>query len=272
MLDDFFTRAIIAGLATAALMGPIGCFIIWRRISFFGDTLAHSALLGVGLGLLLHTNQTITVFLVALFVAALLHLLRGRANLSSDASLGILSHGALALGLLMVAFLPPSQIDFTSIFFGDILATSTQDIYIILGALIIGLVILKFIWHPLLIATINQDIAKAETSDNNRAEFIFTLLLTMVIALSLKIVGVLLISALLIIPAAGARQLAKAPEMMAIFASIFGCLSVIGGLWGSLEFDLPSGPAIVTMTLIIFCLSLGIKEIARLRDKQTGTS
>ena len=195
MLDDFFTRAIIAGLATAALMGPIGCFIIWRRMSFFGDTLSHSALLGVGLGLLLHTNQTITVFLTALLIAALLHLLRGRANLSSDASLGILSHGALALGLLMVSFLPPSQIDFTSIFFGDILATSPQDIYIILSALIIGLAILKFIWHPLLIATINQDIAKAETRDNNRAEFIFTLLLTMVIALSLKIVGVLLISA-----------------------------------------------------------------------------
>ena len=272
MLDDFFTRAIIAGLATAALMGPIGCFIIWRRMSFFGDTLSHSALLGVGLGLLIHTNQTITVFVVALLIAATLYLLRGRANLSSDASLGILSHGALALGLLMVSFLPPSQIDFTSIFFGDILATSTQDIYIILGGLVVGLVILKFIWHPLLIATVNQDIAKAEMQNINRAEFIFTLLLTMVIALSLKIVGVLLISALLIIPAASARQLAKAPEMMAVFASIFGCLSVMGGLWGSLEFDLPSGPAIVTMALIIFCISLGSKEIARLKDKQSGQS
>ena len=270
MLDDFFTRAMIAGLATAALMGPIGCFIVWRRMSFFGDTLAHSALLGVGIGLMLQTNQTATVFLIALVIAAMLYVLRQRAHLSSDASLGILSHSALALGLLLVSFLPPSQIDFTSVFFGDILATSRQDIYIVLGGLIGGAIILKFIWHPLLIATVNQDIAKAEKTGTNRAEFIFTLLLTMVIALSIKIVGVLLISALLIIPAAGARQIAKAPETMAIMASCFGCLSILGGLWGSLEFDLPSGPAIVTMALIIFCLSLGSKELARMKDKQDG--
>ena len=270
MLDDFFIRAIIAGLATAALMGPIGCFIIWRRMSFFGDTLSHSALLGVGISLMLHTNQTLTVFVIALAIAAALYGLRSRAQLSSDASLGILSHGALALGLLMVSFLPPSQIDFTAIFFGDILATSHQDIYIVLTGLVIGSLILKLIWRPLLIATVNQDIAKAEKTGTNRAEFIFTLLLTMVIALSIKIVGVLLISALLIIPAAGARQIAKAPESMAILASFLGCLSIIGGLWGSLEFDLPSGPAIVTIALIIFCCLLGIKEIIQMKDKQDG--
>ena len=270
MLDDFFIRALIAGLATAALMGPIGCFIIWRRMSFFGDTLSHSALLGVGIGLMLHTNLTMTVFMIALLIAGALHLLKGRANLSSDASLGILSHSALALGLLMVSFLPPSQIDFTSLFFGDILATSRQDVYIVLASLIAGLLILAFIWHPLLITTVNQDIAKAEKTGAQRAELIFTLLLTMVIALSIKIVGVLLISALLIIPAAAARQIARAPETMALFASLFGCLSILGGLWGSLELDLPSGPAIVTMALIIFCLMLAGKEIARIKDKQNG--
>ena len=261
MLDDFFTRALIAGIATAALTGPIGCFIIWRRLSFFGDTLAHSTLLGVSLGLLLSIHQTLSVFVVAVVISACLQWFTKKASLSSDASLGILSHGALAVGLLLVSFLPPSQVDITSVFFGDILATSKQDIVIIGSGLLVGSVILHRIWHPLLVATVNQDIAKAEGINVKVVEMIFTALLTMVIAFSFKIVGVLLISALLVIPAAAARQLAKAPETTAIFAAIFGVLSVIGGLSGSLIYDFPTGPAIVCLSLVWFLIAFGIRQV-----------
>ena len=256
MLDDFLTRALIAGLATACLTGPIGCFIIWRRMSFFGDTLSHSALLGVGLGIYLSFNQTLSVFLVALAISASLQWMRRKSTLSSDTSLGILSHGALALGLLMLSILPPSQIDISSVFFGDILATSRQDVYFMTGGLVLGLIVMRLIWQPLLVATVNQDIATAEGVGLKFAEFTFTLLLTMVIAFSFKIVGVLLISALLVIPAAAASQMASAPEKAAITASLIGCLAVSGGLSSSLYADLPSGPAIVVIALGIFILTL----------------
>lgn len=255
MLDDFFTRALLAGLATAALTGPIGCFIIWRRMSFFGDTLSHSTLLGVALGLLFSIYQTLSVFLVALGISVLIQWLRGKTNLSSDASLGIFSHGALALGLLMISFLPPSQVDLTSVFFGDILASSRDDVIVMGLSLVVGLAVMRIIWHSLLVATVNQDIATAEGVNSKIAEFTFTLLLTIVIAFSFKVVGVLLISALLVIPAASARQLTSAPEATAIVASLLGCLSVIGGLVSSLHIDLPSGPAIVCFALAFFIIS-----------------
>ena len=263
MLDDFLTRALIAGLATAALTGPIGCFIIWRRMSFFGDTLAHSALLGVALGLLLSINQTVTVFVLGLAVSACLHWLTKRATLSSDASLGILSHGTLALGLLLISFLPPSRTDITSLFFGDILATSRQDVWMMLTGLLVGGFILRMIWHPMIVATINKDIATAEGRSSQLSEIIFMTLLTMVIAFSFKIVGVLLISALLIIPASTARQLARSPEIAALFAIIIGCLSVGAGLAASLYADTPSGPAIVTAALGFFIMAFIFKQVRR---------
>ena len=263
MLDDFLTRALIAGLATAALTGPIGCFIIWRRMSFFGDTLAHSALLGVALGLLFSVNQTLAVFVLALGVSACLHWLTKKATLSSDASLGILSHGTLALGLLLISFLPPSRIDITSLFFGDILATSRQDVWIMLTGLIVGSFILRLIWHPLVIATINKDIATAEGQLSKFSEIIFMTLLTMVIAFSFKIVGVLLISALLVIPASSARQLATSPEIAALLAIVIGCISVGLGLAISLYADTPSGPAIVTAALGFFIIAFITKQVRR---------
>lgn len=260
MLDDFLTRALLAGLFTAAIAGPIGCFIIWRRMSFFGDTLAHSALLGITLGLLLSLNQTFTVFLGALLVAAGLHWLTRRATLSSDASLGILSHGTLGLGLLLVSFLPPSQVDITAIFFGDILASSRSDVWLMGAGMLGGLLVLRLIWQPLVVATINADIAKAERKNTKLIEVIFMMLLTMVVAFSFKIVGVLLISALLIIPAATARQLAKGPEIAALLAGLIGCASVLTGLGASLYGDVPSGPAIVCAALTFFLISFIFKH------------
>ena len=256
LMDDFFYRALIAGIATAALTGPIGCFIIWRRMSFFGDTLSHSALLGVGLGLVFSIHQTLAVFLIALAISFSLHWLRQKASISSDTSLGILSHGALALGLLLLTFLPPSRIDLSAVFFGDILTSSPRDVGIAVFCLVGGLIVLRLIWHSLLVQTINPEIAKAEGMRTKLVEFTFSLLLTIVIAFSFKIVGVLLISALLVIPAASARQMASNPEMAALLASVIGCLSVAGGLGASLHADLPSGPAIVCSALVIFLASV----------------
>jgi zinc transport system permease protein len=256
MLDDFFARAVIGGIGVALLAGPLGCFIVWRRLAYFGDTLSHSALLGVALALLLELNITFTVFIISLGVAMLLLLLQRQARLSSDALLGLLAHATLAVGLVVLAFMTWVRVDLMGFLFGDILAINKADIITIWVGGLTVLIALAVIWKPLFAATVNYEIAVAEGLKPDRANFFFMVLMAAVIAISMKIVGVLLITALLIIPAATARCFSTTPEMMALVASIIGAASVWIGLEGSLQWDTPAGPSIVVAALLGFIISL----------------
>ena len=256
MLDDFFARAVIGGIGVALLAGPLGCFIVWRRLAYFGDTLSHSALLGVALALLLELNITFTVFIISLGVAMLLLLLQRQARLSSDALLGLLAHATLAVGLVVLAFMTWVRVDLMGFLFGDILAINKADIITIWVGGLAVLIALAVIWKPLFAATVNYEIAVAEGLKPDRANFFFMVLMAAVIAISMKIVGVLLITALLIIPAATARRFSSTPEMMALVASIIGAASVWIGLEGSLQWDTPAGPSIVVAALLGFIISL----------------
>ena len=256
MLDDFFVRALLAGIGLALTTGPLGCFIVWRRMAYFGDTMAHSALLGVALAFLFDINLIAGVFMVAAMVSIILLLLQRRGALSTDALLGILSHSTLALGLVMVAFMTWVRIDLMGFLFGDILAVSQVDIAFIYGggAVVLGLIV--WLWRPLLVATVNAELAEAEGLHPERSRLIFMLLMATVIAIAMKIVGILLITSLLIIPAATSRRLSATPEQMAVIAAVLGAASVIGGLFGSLRWDTPSGPSIVVAALFLFLVSL----------------
>lgn len=256
MLDDFFTRAVIAGIGVALVAGPLGCFIVWRRLAYFGETLAHAALLGVALSFLLEINVTLAVFAVSALLAVALLFLEKRASLSADTLLGLLAHSALALGLVVLAFMTWIRVDLMGLLFGDILAVSKTDILIIYLAGLLVLGVLATIWRRLFAATVNRELAEAESMGPDRANIVFVLLLACVIAMAIKIVGVLLITALLIIPAATARRLATGPEQMAVLAALIGAASVIAGLYGSLQWDTPSGPSIVGAALALFLLSL----------------
>ncbi|WP_113371383.1 iron chelate uptake ABC transporter family permease subunit [Rhizobium sp. SYY.PMSO] len=256
MFDDFFLRAVVAGVGLALTTGPLGCFIIWRRMAYFGDTISHSALLGVALSLLFQLNLTLSVFAVAALVSILLLFLQRRQALSADALLGILSHATLAIGLVIVAFMSWVRIDLIAFLFGDILAVSQSDIAVIWGGGIFVLVAIALLWRPLLASTVNPELAEAEGLRPERARLLFMLLMAVVIAIAMKIVGILLITALLIIPAATARRFAATPETMAIFASLLGAVAVVGGLFGSLRYDTPSGPSIVVAALVLFIISL----------------
>ncbi|MGY5776650.1 zinc ABC transporter permease subunit ZnuB [Rhizobium sp. LEGMi135b] len=256
MFDDFFLRAVVAGVGLALTTGPLGCFIIWRRMAYFGDTISHSALLGVALSLLFQLNLTLSVFAVAALVSILLLFLQRRQALSADALLGILSHATLAIGLVIVAFMSWVRIDLIAFLFGDILAVSRSDIAVIWGGGFFVLAAIAWLWRPLLASTVNPELAEAEGLRPERARLLFMLLMAVVIAIAMKIVGILLITALLIIPAATARRFAATPETMAIFASLLGAIAVVGGLFGSLRYDTPSGPSIVVAALILFIISL----------------
>lgn len=256
MLDDFFWRAVIAGVGVAVVAGPLGCFIVWRRLAYFGDTLSHAALLGVALAFLLEINISLAVFAVSAGISIALLILQRRGSLSSDSLLGLLSHSALALGLVCLSFMTWVRIDLLGFLFGDILAVSRVEIAIIYAGGLVVLAVLAFIWRPLFAATVNRELAAAEDLNPDSANVVFMLLMASVIAIAMKLVGVLLITALLIIPAATARRFASGPEQMALIASCVGAGAVVAGLFGSLEWDTPSGPSIVVAALVFFLVSL----------------
>ena len=256
MLDDFLIRAIIAGIGIALVTGPLGCFVVWRRLSFFGDTLAHSALLGVLLSISLDINLSLTIFVVSSLVALLLLRLEKSTNLAGDSLLGLISHSSLAIGLVILGFLSFIRFDVLGVLFGDILSVNTNDLLFIWigGGLILA--VLFYIWRPLFASTVNYELAEAEGMNPERVNTIFTILLAALIAISIKMIGVLLITGLLIIPTAMARNLSNNPMQMVALSIIGGLLSVFIGLYASFEINTASGPSIVVVALILFILSL----------------
>ena len=256
MLEDFFFRALLGGIGVAIVAGPVGCFIIWRRLAYFGDTLSHSALLGVAMALLLELNITLSVFFISLIVSLLLLLLQKRASLSSDALLGLLAHATLAVGLVVLAFMTWVRVDLMGFLFGDILAVTTNDLAVIWFGGLAVLIGLSLIWRRLFAATVNYELAKAEGAKPDFTNIVFMVIVAAVIAVSMKLVGVLLITALLIIPAATARRFSTSPEHMAVIAAVIGALSVFVGLNGSLQWDTPAGPSIVVAALAGFIISV----------------
>ena len=253
LIDDFFLRALIGGIGVALMAGPLGCFIVWKRLAYFGDTLAHAALLGVTLGFLWDINVVLAVFAGSVLLSFSMLALQ-RTSLPSDTLLGLLSHSTLAIGLVALGFMTWIRVDLMGLLFGDILSIAMMDILVIWGGNLIVLIVLFYIWRGLFVATVSKDIAIAEGMRPEQANAIFMLLMALVIAVSIKIVGVLLITALLIIPAAAARPFARSPEQMAMIASLIGVMSVIFGLLASFNLDTPSGPSIVVVALIMFCV------------------
>lgn len=251
-MDDFLIRAVFGGVGVALAAGPLGCFLVWRRMAFFGAALSHSALLGVALGFLLGINLTLGIALFCLLLATLLLLLERQRFLASDTLLGILAHGTLAVGLVTIAFMENLRIDLMAYLFGDVLAVDIEDLYLIYGLAIVTAVALFFVWRPLLSITVEEDIAAVEGVPVTRVRLVFVLLIATLVAVGMKVVGMLLIISLLIIPAAAARRLSKTPEQMAVIAVVMGALSVVLGLFGSLQWDIPSGPAIVAVAALIF--------------------
>lgn len=256
MIDDFFIRALIAGIGIALVTGPLGCFVIWRRLSFFGDTLSHAALLGVTFSISFDVNISLSVFIVSSIVAIILIRLQKNTNLAGDALLGLLAHSSLAIGLVVLGFLSFIRFDIMGLLFGDILSVTLNDLLIIWigGAVII--LILTLIWKPLFASTVNYEIAEAEGLSPEKYNILFTILMAAIIAISIKMVGLLLITGMMIIPAAAARNLSNNPKQMVVISIIFGLLSVLIGLYASLELNTPSGPSIITTSLLFFILTL----------------
>jgi len=257
MFDDFIINALLAGIAVALVAGPLGCVVVWRRMAYFGDTLAHSALLGVALAVSAQLVPMLGVVFIGIVLAALLFWLEQRRELSADTLLGILSHSALALGLIVFSYIQARVpgIDLMAYLFGDILAVNqTEIVWMFVGTIFI-LLVFSWLWRALISISVNEDMARIDGINVSLVRFMFMLLLAMAIAAAIKVVGILLITALLIIPAASARSFASTPLQMVILSSVLAVAAVAIGLGASLYQDIPAGPAIVVAAALGFFLT-----------------
>ncbi|MCG5530641.1 metal ABC transporter permease [Halorhodospira halochloris] len=259
IIDDLLLFALAAGLGLALVTGPLGSFVVWRRMAYFGDTLAHSALLGIALGFLFGIDLNFGILAVCTAMAVLLVVLRQRQRLASDTVLGILAHSSLSLGLVAIAFMEGLRVDLMGYLFGDILAVGGSDLLWIYGGGAVVLGGLIAIWRPLLASTLHEELAKVEGVRTLPVQLAFMGLMALTIALAMQIVGILLVTSLLIIPAATARAFSRTPEQMAVVAALMGCLAVIGGLLASFHWDLPTGPSIVVAATLIFALVTAVR-------------
>ncbi|WP_146449787.1 zinc ABC transporter permease subunit ZnuB [Vibrio kanaloae] len=252
---EFLLPSILAGLGIALIAGPLGSFVVWRKMAYFGDTLAHASLMGLALGFLFSINLYLALLICCLMLAVLLVTLQKQKLVATDTLLGILAHSALSLGLVAVSFLDNVRVDLMSYLFGDLLAVSPTDlVFIYAGAAVIGLVLAIF-WRPLLSTTVNEDLAAVDGINIDLMRLILMLLVGIVIAVGMKFVGALIMTSLLIIPAATARKFANTPEQMAFLASIIGSIAVFGGLSLSWFYDTPAGPSVVISAAAMFMLS-----------------
>jgi zinc transport system permease protein len=258
-MPDFLLYALVAGLTVAMVAGPLGTLVVWQRLAYFGDTLAHSALLGTALGLLLSVSPWWTVLGVSLLVGGLLAILQNRPQLSADSLLGIISHGSLALGLVAIS-LSDIRVDMNGYLFGDLLAVTRADLGLIIavGGVIVAL-LMRF-WDPLLALTVHAELAAVEGLPVARLRVLQLLLLALLVAVAMKVVGVLLVTALLIIPANIARPWSRSPEQMAVLAALFGGGAVLAGIGGSMWLDTPTGASIVLSAALAFGVSMGLRK------------
>ena len=253
-MSDFIVRALAAGLLVSLLTGALGVFVVWRRMAYFGDTISHASLLGVSLGFLLGISVNAGIIAVSLAVALLMVWMQSRRSLSNDTLLGILAHGSLSLGLVALAFVEGARVDLNAWLFGDILAVSRLDLWLFAGVTVFVLVVLWVIWKPLLSLTVHEDLARVEGVNVTLISTLYTLLVALTIAVGMKVIGALLISSMLIIPAAAARKLSKTPAEMTIISMLIGTLAVLLGFAASYWWDSPTGPSIVTMASLLFLI------------------
>ena len=262
MLDDFILRAALAGLGVAIAAAPLGCFIVWRRMAFFGDATAHAAILGVALSLAFYIPIFVGVLIVSLLMGITVATMSER-GYAMDTLLGVLSHASLAFGLVAVSFLSGVRIDLMAYLFGDILSVGKMDLGVIWGGAALVLILIGWRWSALLMSTVNPELACASGISPKREKIILTLSLAIVVAVAIKVVGVLLIAAMLIIPAATARPFSRTPEIMALIAAIIGCGGSLAGLKVSYVMDTPTGPTIVCIVALFFGISAFCQYIFR---------
>jgi zinc transport system permease protein len=260
-LDDFLLRSIVAGLIMVTIAAPMGCLMVWQRLAFLSDTLGHAAVLGVGLGLLLEVNPVFGVLAVALLIVFSLNRVSRFNSALSETTLAIISHTGLAGGIILVGLLPAQTISLEAILFGDLLATTTGDLIRLLITTVLLLLLLLHHWRSFVAVSVSCEIAQAEGIEVRRIQLLMYIMIALLVAVMMKVMGVLLIAAMLVIPTTSARLFSRSPEQMVLISGLYGLGALAGGITTSFHFDWQTGPAIVVSATILLLITLGIMRL-----------
>jgi len=258
-----FIEVLVAAILIAVASAPLGCLVIWQRMAYFGDSLAHSSLLGVSLGVVLSISLNLSIFVICVIFAFSFAMLKSRINLASDAILGILAHASLSLAIIILSLYSSEEVELHDFLFGDIFSLSLFELYLIIPCTLLSLVITYLIWDKMVLISINEDLAKAENIKVSIYYSLYILLLTIVIAISIRTIGIILISSLLLIPPATGRIFASSHRQMAIISALFGGISALIGVIFSSSFNTPSGPSIVLVSSFLFTAMIIVKFYTR---------
>jgi zinc transport system permease protein len=256
LLDDFLVRSIIAGLLMVSIAAPMGCLMVWQRLAFLSDTLGHAAVMGVGLGLLLQLPPMFGVLGVVVLIVVSLSQATSFNNALSETTLAIISHTGLAAGLILLGILPANTVSLEAILFGDLLAVTLTDLGMILVTTLVLAVLLLQHWRSFVAVSVSREIAQAEGIAVRKVQLLMYLMIAMLVAVMMKVMGVLLIAAMLVIPTSSARVLSSSPERMVMFSALFGFAALGGGIFSSFQFDWQTGPSIVLSATTLLLITL----------------
>jgi zinc transport system permease protein len=262
-LDDFLLRALFAGLIMVVIAAPMGCLMVWQRLAFLSDTLGHAAVMGVGLGLMLQIEPLYGVLAVALVIVFSLSRVSHFNNALSETTLAIISHTGLAGGIILVGLLPAPTVNLEAILFGDLLATTRGDLLNLLLTTIVLLVLLLRYWRAFVAVSVSREIAQAEGIEVRRVQALMYVMIALLVAVMMKVMGVLLIAAMLVIPTSSARLFSRSPEQMVLISGLYGLAALGGGLTGSFQFDWQTGPAIVISATLLLLLTLAYTRLRK---------
>ena len=258
ILDDFLIRAAIAAVGVAIAAAPLGCFVVWRRMAYVGDATVYAAILGVALAL--SVPVICGILLIAIGMAFTVSAL-GERGATTDRLLGVVAYSALAAGLVAASLLSPGKLDLMAYLFGDILVVSKADLALILGGACAVSFLLIWRWRALITTIVSLDLAYAAGYSPRKEQLVLTLALALVVAIAIKVVGALLVGAMLIIPVAAVRPLARGPEALVLLATSAAVVAALGGLQASLWFETPTGPSIVCTAALMFALPFALRSI-----------
>lgn len=257
---DFMQKAFIAGIVIAIVAATVGAFIVLRRYAMISDTLAHVALVGVAVGIVVQHNPMYMAVLVSVVAAWIIEYLRYVKKIYSDATMAIFLSGSLAVAVIIVSLAQSFNSTLFSYLFGNILTVSTQDIYTIVAVGVVSLVLILLNFQKLFFVAFDEEVAKTSGINVGRLNFILITVVALVVALSIRIVGSLLIGAMMVIPALTAMQFRVGFLYTVLLANMFAVVSVLIGLIASYYFALPSGAAIVVAALVLFVMTLVSKR------------
>jgi len=260
-LDDFLVRSVIAGLIMVTIAAPMGCLMVWQRLAFLSDTLGHAAVMGVGLGLMLEVNPIFGVLAIALLIVYALNRVNSFNTALSETTLAIISNTGLAGGIILVGLLPAQSVNLEAILFGDLLATTTGDLIRLLVTTVLLLLVLRHHWRSFVAVSVSREIAQAEGIEVRKIQLLMYIMIALLVAVMMKVMGVLLIAAMLVIPTSSARLFSRSPEQMVLISGLYGLGALAGGITTSFQFDWQTGPAIVVCATILLLVTLGITRI-----------